>query len=489
MDSKTLDRRRFIGQTLAVSSAASLQAQTTIGGAAKGKLFAGAAIANITPALSCAIAGNMTYTPASEIHDDLHVRSLVLDNGQTRLAFAVVDSCMVPGDVIQRAKQLIHQRTDIPPVNVLVSATHTHSAPPATHLFQSMPDPAYVDWLIVRIADGVRLAVNRLQPARIGWGVGREESLLFTRRYFLKPGTMPPNPFDRTDDLVKMNPGIGNSNIVRPESAVDPDLGLLVVESVSGQPICVLGNYALHYVGGVGPGHISADYFGVWANSMARLAGLAGAQSYPAFVPILTNACSGSTTSVNVHGPNVQLPPYAKMQWVADIVAAEAYRTWRRVQYRDWVELGASQEELALGVRLPSAEEVAAARKILAAAPATGQLKELRQIYARETVILSETYPKMVKTPVQALRIGSLGIATFPGEAFAELGLEVKAASPFKPTMLIELANDYRGYVPTVEAHEHGGYETWRAKSSYLEKGAAPKMVAAALRGLAALAV
>ena len=106
MDSKTLDRRRFIGQTLAVSSAASLQAQTTIGGAAKGKLFAGAAIANITPALSCAIAGNMTYTPASEIHDDLHVRSLVLDNGQTRLAFAVVDSCMVPGDVIHQGGQV-----------------------------------------------------------------------------------------------------------------------------------------------------------------------------------------------------------------------------------------------------------------------------------------------------------------------------------------------------------------------------------------------
>ena len=481
MESKKLNRRRFIQQTLAAWPAVYLQGQT----ASKGKLLAGASMANITPALGCAIAGNMTFTPASEIHDELHVRSLVLDNGQTRLAFAVVDSCMVPGDVIQRAKQLIHEQTGIPPVNVLVSATHTHSAPPSTYLFQSMPDPAYLNWLIVRIADGVRLAVNRLQPARIGWGVGREESLLFTRRHFLKPGTMPPNPFDRTDELVKMNPGVGNPNIVRPESAVDADLGVLAVESADGQPICVLGNYALHYVGGVGPGHISADYFGVWANSMKRLA---GAQSYPGFVPILTNACSGSTTSVNVHGPKEQYPPYAKMQRVADIVAAEAYRTWRRIEYRDWVELGATQEELELAVRLPSAEEVSAARKILAAAPATEQLKELRQIYARETVVLSETYPKTVKTPVQALRIGSLGIATFPGEAFAELGLEVKAASPFKPTMLIELANDYRGYIPTVQAHEHGGYETWRAKSSYLEKEAAPKMVAAALRGLAALA-
>ena len=103
-------------------------------------------------------------------------------------------------------------------------------------------------------------------------------------------------------------------------------------------------------------------------------------------------------------------------------------------------------------------------------------------------MILSESYPKTVRTPIQALRIGQLGVATFPGEAFAELGLAVKANSPFQSTMLIELANDYRGYIPTVEAHEHGGYETWRAKSSYLEKEAAPKMVAAAKRGLAELA-
>jgi hypothetical protein len=88
---------------------------------------------------------------------------------------------------------------------------------------------------------------------------------------------------------------------------------------------------------------------------------------------------------------------------------------------------------------------------------------------------------------VQAMRIGSLGISTFPGEAFAELGLAVKAKSPFKSTMIVELANDYRGYIPTPEAHENGGYETWRAKSSYLEVTAAPKMVASAVQQLGKL--
>jgi neutral ceramidase len=473
----SINRRQF----LAVGSMAVARAQGR-------KLLAGAATVNITPLLGCAIAGNMTYAPASEVHDELHVRSLALDNGQARLAFAVVDSCMVPRDIIDRAKQLITEQTGIPAAHIMVSATHTHSAPAATHLFQSVPDPRYVESLPLRIADSVGLAVKRLQPARIGWGIGREDRLVFSRRFYMKPGTIPPDPFDHTTDRVKMNPGAGNPNILRPEGPADPDVGVLAVESLDGHPICVLGNYGLHYVGGVGPGHISADYFAMWADAMARLAGLTNPGAFPPFVGILTNACSGHAISLDARVTQPKYRPYEKMRWVADVLAAEAYRTWRTLKFHDWVELGASVEELDLGVRLPSADDVAAARKILDAAPQGGQLKEVRQIYARETVILAESYPRAVKTPIQALRIGELGIATYPGEAFAELGLEVKAKSAFKPTMLIELANDYRGYIPTPQAHENGGYETWRAKSSYLKVQAAPKMVAAALRQLARLA-
>jgi neutral ceramidase len=287
-ESTSLTRRNFLG---AAAALAPLQPKA----AGDRKLHAGAATVNITPNLGAAIAGNMTYAPAREIHDELHVRSLVLDNGGTRVAFAVVDSCMVPGDLIARAKGLIQDRTGIPPANVLVSATHTHSAPAATHVFQSQPDSKYVEWLAVRIADSVGIAVQRLEPARIGWGVGREERLLFCRRYFMKPGTIPPNPFGQTTERVQMNPPSGSPNILKPEGPIDPDVGIIAVESRQGRPICVIGNYALHYVGGVGNGHISADYFAYWADSIVRLAGVQPNSGYPPFVAILTNACSGHT--------------------------------------------------------------------------------------------------------------------------------------------------------------------------------------------------
>jgi hypothetical protein len=271
-----------------------------------------------------------------------------------------------------------------------------------------------------------------------------------------------------------------------PEGPVDPQVGVLAVESLDGHPICLLGNYGLHSIGEIRPGDVSADYFGLWAEAISRLA--AAQRGYPPFVPIMSNGCSGASLSVDPRRPQIKYTLYEKMYRIAEIVAAETLSTWRNIEFHDWVELAASQEEVEMNVRLPGTADVTAAHKILADAPPNTQFRQLPQIYARETVIMSETFPKTVKVPIQALRIGDLGLATFPGEAFAQLGLEVKAKSPLKPTLCIELANGYHGYIPTVEAHANGGYETWRAKSSYLEVQAAPKMVAATLRRLAAVA-
>jgi hypothetical protein len=59
--------------------------------------------------------------------------------------------------------------------------------------------------------------------------------------------------------------------------------------------------------------------------------------------------------------------------------------------------------------------------------------------------------------------------------------LAVKAQSPLKPTFTIELANGYNGYLPTPEQHKLGGYETWPARSSYLEVQAEAKIRGAML--------
>jgi neutral ceramidase len=441
------------------------------------KVFrAGAATSNVTPPLGTSINGGMVDRRATHVHDELHARCLVLDDGTTRLAFAIVDSCMVPIDVIDGAKKIVAERTGIPATHVLVSATHTHSAPTAGPAFQSDSDPAYLAFLATRVADGIQRAANNLEPARIGWGVAEEPDHVFNRRWKLKPGAMPANPFGQTTDGVKMNPGQGNPDLVEPAGPVDPQVWVVSVRSLEGRHIALLGNYSLHYVGGESPGAISADYYGMFAERVERL--LEADRQDPPFVGMMSNGTSGNINNVNyaLPAPPARQEPYEQMRLVADAVATKAAEAVASMIYHDWVPLSAKTATLTLGVRKPSADELTRARDLLAANPHPVQT-QLEGIYAVETVDLA-AYPDAVPITLQALHLGDLSIAAIPCETFVEIGLELKAFRKDHAHFTVSLANGYNGYLPTPKHHKLGGYETWRAKSSYLEVNASPKIVA-----------
>jgi neutral ceramidase len=441
-------------------------------------LRAGAATSNISPWLGLSINGNMSDVKAAHVHDELHARCLVLDDGRTPLAFVVCDSCMIPREVVLDAKRQIQEHAGIEPDRVLISATHAHSAPASAPVFQSDPDEAYRMFLATRIADGVRRAINNLAPAQVGWGVGKNDKQVFNRRWRMKPGTIPPDPFGGTTDQVKMNPPPGGADLIEPAGPIDPDVSVLAVRSPEGRPIALLANYSLHYVGGVGPGHASADYFGMFADRVRAL--LAPESSDPPFVAMMTNGTSGDINNINFRAARPERqPPYGRMRQVADELAEEAVRVAKTIEYREAAPLDARADTLRLGVRKPGPEDLAKAEAIVAKAGGP-EMKGLGEVYARETLFLSR-YPDQVDVTVQALRVGDLGIAAIPCEVFAEIGLELKAKGPLRPAFTIELANGYNGYLPTRAQHALGGYETWRARSSYLEVDAADKITARVL--------
>ncbi|HEV3023325.1 MAG TPA: hypothetical protein VGX76_12695 [Pirellulales bacterium] len=434
-------------------------------------LRAGAATSNITPSLGCSLNGGMSDRFATQIHDELHARCLVLDDGDVLLGLVVCDSCAIPTEVIDAAKLAAHGRSSLLPDHVLVSATHTHSAPTAVSTFQSDPDPEYQAFLSLRIADGLRRALANLSPARIGWGVGREPTQVFNRRWKLKPGKVPANPFGAVDQ-VQMNPPVGSPDLVEPAGPIDPEISLLAVQSTDGRPLAVLANYSLHYVGGTGPTDVSADYFAIFADRLQQL--LAADRLDPPFVGMMSNGTSGNINNIDFLHPRDGAPPYQQMRHVAHVVADEALRVYRAIEFRDSVELGIRESRIALRRRLPAADEVERAKFILAQGKGA-ELRSLEEIYARETVLLSD-WPATIETVVQGLRVGELGIAALPCEVFVETGLAIKESSPFKPTFTISLANGYAGYLPTREHHQLGGYETWRARSSFLEVDAEPQL-------------
>ncbi|AGA30816.1 neutral/alkaline non-lysosomal ceramidase N-terminal domain-containing protein [Singulisphaera acidiphila] len=436
---------------------------------------AGAFASNITPPLGEPIVGNFDTPAATHIHDELHARCIVLDDGKTRLAFAICDNVGIPREVFDAAKKLVQETTGIPSDHILMSATHSHSATTARGENALVADKelvGYQQFLVRRIADGIRQAADNLAPAQIGWGAVDVPSQVFNRRWHLKPGTPNPNPFGG-EDKVKMNPGSGAATLLEPAGPTDPQVSFLSLRSLDGRPIALLANYSLHYVGGVPLGHVSADYFAVFADRMQQL--LKADRLEPPFVGIMSNGTSGDVNNINFRTPGEPKAPYQKMREVADEVADAVFKAHSSITFHNWVELGAAQRELTLGVRKPTEAQRDYALKVLAKPANAKPTGPHERAYADRVLLLYDS-PSEVQVLLQTFRLGDLGIAAIPFEVFTESGLEIKQKSPFKPSFTIELANGSYGYLPTPRHHALGGYETWMGTNK-VEVEASEKIV------------
>lgn len=447
---------------------------------------AGAATSNITPPLGELIVGNWVPVPATHIHDELYARCLVLDDGTTRVGIVLCDNVGISQEVFDRAKTLVTEHTGMPASHLLMASTHTHSATeargPCKVILEDELTP-YQSFIAQRIADGVRRAINQLEPARIGWGAVDEPSEVFNRRWHVTDQALLANPFGGTD-RVRMNPPRGHAALDRPAGPVDPEIRFLSVRSRDGRPIALLANYSLHYVGGVPSGEVSADYFGYFATFIAERLGAAGV--WPPFVGILSNGTSGDINNIDFRKSSAETPKYGayeKMQEVAAKVASRVAEAHQSVAFHDWVPLSASLKHLPLAVRKPTEGMRAHFARVLAEDEGRGDRRE--RIYA-ERLALLEDAPDNVAVPLQTLRIGPLGIAAIPFEVFAETGLEIKDRSPFDDSFTIELANGSYGYLPTPGQHELGGYETWLG-TNFVEYEASTKIVDELLRMFEAL--
>lgn len=437
-------------------------------------LRAGAAALDVTPALGIEINGGTAPVKATHVHDPLMARALVLEAGPVRLALVVVDSCLIDRPVFDEAKRLIFQQTGLASNHVSISTTHTHSAGSVTGAHLSEPDPIYRAWLPGRIADAVRCAANNLAPAQLAWGQGSVPQHVFCRRILVKPGVTYTNLLGHTGDRVKMNwsspePAVDGEF----SSPVDPEVWVLSVRHADGRPLALVANYSLHYVGGVGPGHLSADYFGVFCERMTDLLG--ARHQDPPFVAMLSNGTSGDINNNDYRVKNPPRQPYEQIGRVAEDVAREVERVVATLKHRDTATLGAAGTELRLAYRKPSAAELTAARQVAEGRDRL-ELRAWTQIYAREQLILAN-YPDDASVPLQVFRIGDLAIAQWPGEIFAISGLTLKRKHSSQPLFNVSLANGWYGYIPPPEQHALGSYETWRARTSPLETNAIPKML------------
>ncbi len=438
-----------------------------------GQLQVGAAVIDVTPQkFPVLVNGGMTSRSISEVKTQVNARAFYLDDGATQLAIVVVDSCMMGRVFLDDVKALAKQKLGLAPDRILISATHSHTAPASMGCLGTDADPDYVPYLRARLVEAIAAARDARQPAEAGFGSVSIPELTALRRWIRRPDRMIEDPFGNPTVRANMHAGRVPEDVTGESGPEDPELQIISFRSRNGAPLGVLAAFSMHYYG---DRDISADYFGLFAEGLKqRLAPGTG------FVAAMAHGCSGDIWRRDYMHPETWDPDQTIEQYAAAMVAA-AQDALQGIEYKSDLSLAMSETRLPLKYRIPDRQRLEWAQRIVSE---IGDRLPMTQpeVYAREQILLHEA--GQTEVVVQGIRLGDIGIATTPTETYAITGLKVKAHSPLQHTMVIELANGGDGYIPPPEQHLLGGYNTWAARSAGLEVNAEPRITQAAIRML-----
>jgi putative membrane-bound dehydrogenase-like protein len=430
---------------------------------------AGAAKVNITPtSFPVIVNGGVAEKSASAANDALYARALVLEDGKTRLAICVVDTCMMMRELIDDAKALASKATGIPTESMLVCATHTHSAPSAMACLGTRIDAEYARLLIGKIAEVITDAADHIQEARVGWTVVPAWEYTNCRRWIYRPDKMLKDPFGEVSVRANMHPGYENLDTVGPSGPIDPDLSMLSVQAENGKPMALLANFSMHYFGAA---PLSSDYFGRFAEGIGIHI---GANDRTPFIGIMSQGTSGDSHWMDYSKPKKSI----NVDQFANGLIQLAAGAYSKIEHRNHATIAIAESTLRVKRRVADEARLDWARKTIASI-GERQPKSKEEVWAQEQLYIQAAPERELK--LQALRIGDLAITAIPNEVFAITGLKLKAQSPLQTTFNIELANGSDGYIPPPEQHKLGGYTTWAARTAGLVPEAEPQIVEAVL--------
>lgn len=443
---------------------------------AHAEFLAGAAITDVTPKeLPVLVNGGMTSRSVDKIKTPVNARSLAFSDGKEKIVIVVVDSCMMTRDLIDNAKAIAAEKAGIPRDRILVSATHTHTAPSSMGCLGTDADPVYSVYLTKKLVEAILAPLANLQPARVGWGEVDAADYTALRRWVIHPSHMREDPFGNLTVRANMHAATNWDHVTGPSGPEDPMLTLVSVQTADGKPLGLLANFSMHYFG---DRDISADYFGLFSNGLQAKLDPGGT----GFVAMMSHGCSGDIWRHDYEKSPKRGGDEMTLERYSEDMMNLALRALESVKYERPASIAMAETRMTLDYRVPDKQRLEWAQRVMGEV-GDRPLKTQPEVYAREQILLHEK--QRTEIVVQGLRLGdSIAIATTPNETYALTGLKIKAASPLPHTMVIELANGGDGYIPPPEQHLLGGYNTWPARSAGLEVEAEPKIAEAAIQML-----
>ena len=418
----------------------------------------------INPEPGISLAGYFNARPNTGVMDDLFVKVMIFEVGGERAGVIAFDLVSVSADVLRRVREGMRERGYPFADTIPLCATHTHTGPHVGGVLgDDLVKQAYVDHAVARALEAVEAAIEDLAPAEVLAGSVEDNPFAFNRRYWMKDGT------------VVTNPGKLNPDIVKPEGTVDREVGVVAVKR-EGRLAGMIVNITNHNdtTGGV---KVSAD----WPGHMERAVQAELGEDVSVMGLI---APSGNINHFDVTDPNPQTSPEESLRigrGYAEVVL-RALETLEPVRPEP---MRAASKTVMIPFRNIKPDELDEARETLkrTVRATQGDLTSEGLAQGDETILrfFAEQLLEYVKFAkgarhedsladlefggrpfdIAALKFGEdLALVFFPGEPFTEIGLAVKAASPFKRTFVFELSNGACGYVALKECFGRGGYET-----------------------------
>lgn len=444
-------------------------------------LKAGFAERDITPEIGMERPGGYGKSYHKTHHDPCKVRVAVFDDGTDRVAVVSVDALVVRRALVQSARERINQKTGITPGAILIHATHSHSSGPTGMIYpgeydhaseqiqdlaynkSSTANLAYVQHVEDQIVDAVITADETRTTSTISFGSGHEDAVAFNRRFHMSNG------------ITQTHPRPGNPEILRPAGPTDPEVGVIGVWGENEKLVGCIVNFSCHAT--TNPPGISANYI-YYVEQVLR-----GTFGEDCILVFLAGA-SGDVTQVENVTPYKARSSAESARFVGGCVGAEAVKVLLRQPRAEAVDVASESIVLEIPRRPPSKERVAKCAGIVAKGPS--EVGAAVWTFAKEIMILHariQQHP-VADAEVQAIQIGPVVMLTDPAEFFVQLGLDIKAGSPFPLTFPVSLSNGCVGYVPTEEAFgkNGGGYETRLTSYSNLEPTAGAQLVEAAIK-------
>lgn len=428
-----------------------------VGTCVQADFFVGVAQVDITPPVGFRCGGGYGEVISTAVHDPLFAKALVFRQGNASAAIVISDLLSVPPELSRRARDESSRRTGIPAENIIVAATHNHGSPEYWGTLRNIAHDAaekqhghdphervnYQEKLVHAWIDAIEKARTASVAATLQMVVAQQPGLAFNRRFHMSNGT------------VRFNPGVGNSKIVRPAGPVDIDLPFLLFHSTTNarKPFASLTTFAMHTAvhGGT---DFSGDFPAVLQSRLQEKLG-------PEFVSLFAEGTAGDINHIDVNALN-QRRGRPEVERIGNTLSATLLEAFDQL-------VAINDPNLAIVSKTASTPFSPVSESRFH--QALEQIRDQRTLRLPFLTVVAawrdchryrygQQFDGKKPMEVQGIRLNAdNAIVTLPHEVFVEIGMAIKATSPFRNTIVISLANDVDFYIPTRRAFEEGSYE------------------------------